>query len=101
MLVLPAIGEQFACYLASHSVSHLVLASNDHEKLAAVAKRCMESGCSNVKCVEFDAGDEQSCENLINESVAFFNGIIDLLVLNHKTANYGFIDFNAPPQNTI
>ncbi|CAF0836231.1 unnamed protein product [Didymodactylos carnosus] len=75
------IGEQFAYEYAKHGTC-LILASRQLKDLESVAQQCRQLGYQKVECVQFDAGEQKSCQNLIETSLKHYNGI-DILVLNH------------------
>eukprot|EP01100_Stratorugosa_tubuloviscum_P010637 TRINITY_DN4594_c0_g1_i1.p1 TRINITY_DN4594_c0_g1~~TRINITY_DN4594_c0_g1_i1.p1 ORF type:complete len:290 (+),score=100.65 TRINITY_DN4594_c0_g1_i1:44-871(+) len=59
----------------------LVLAARRVEKLEQVAKECEEKGANGTLCVETDATNEASCENMIKRTIETF-GRLDILVYN-------------------
>lgn len=81
------IGEELA-YEYSRYNCRLVLAARSIDVLRErIAKQCRKLGAEDVQCVEFDASKRESCIELIEKTVEFYQGI-DILILNHTASVY-------------
>ena len=81
------IGEELA-YEYSRYNCRLILAARSIDVLRErIAKKCRELGAKDVQCVEFDASKRDSCIQLIEKTLEFYQGI-DVLVLNHTASVY-------------
>ena len=81
------IGEELA-YEYSRFNCRLILAARSIDVLRdRIAVKCRQLGAKQVECVEFDGSKRDSCLQLIEKTVEYYQGI-DILILNHTASVY-------------
>jgi short-subunit dehydrogenase len=83
------IGKELALRLAGEGAL-LVLGARNVEKLETVAGMCRQKG-GKALAVQLDVADKESCQNLIEKSVAEF-GKIDVLINNAGISMWSYFE---------